>query len=99
VGSTHHSVHGYAEGIDRPNGSERCTEWCVATTRSIRKETMAKKTKSNFVMLACKDCKARNYNMPKSHMLTSKGNGAVPKLALSKFCDTCRKHTEHVETK
>ncbi len=60
---------------------------------------MAKKTKSNFVTLACSVCKNRNYYMGKSHMLRSKGSGVAVKLAMSKFCSTCRKHSDHTETK
>ena len=43
--------------------------------------------------LECGGCKRRNYRAPRRT-----GAGA-PKLALSKYCRWCRKHTEHVERK
>ncbi len=47
----------------------------------------------DIIMLACVDCKNRNYT-------TTKNKKTTPdKLELKKFCSTCRKHTAHKETK
>jgi len=45
----------------------------------------------NIIQLECSDCKNRNYTATK--------NKAAEKLKVKKFCKTCRKHTEHKETK
>ena len=53
---------------------------------------MANKNQS-LVNLACGDCKGRNYQ-------TSKNKKNVKdRLRLKKFCPSCRKHTEHAETR
>ena len=53
---------------------------------------MAAKNQTNLI-LACGDCKERNYN-------TSKNKKNVKdRLRLNKFCKRCRKHTEHAETR
>jgi len=53
----------------------------------------AKKEKRVLAVLACKECKSRNYH-------TSRNRTNTPgKLELKKYCHTCRKHTLHVETK
>ena len=45
------------------------------------------------VVLACQECKARNYT-------TTKNKKNDPdRLELRKFCPTCRKHTAHREAK
>ncbi|MCL1926840.1 MAG: 50S ribosomal protein L33 [Syntrophorhabdaceae bacterium] len=47
----------------------------------------------DIIILACADCKNRNYT-------TTKNKKTTPdKLELKKFCPTCRKHTAHKETK
>ncbi|MFA6149526.1 MAG: 50S ribosomal protein L33 [bacterium] len=47
----------------------------------------------DIIILACVDCKNRNYT-------TTKNKKTTPdKLELKKFCSTCRKHTAHKETK
>ena len=59
---------------------------------------MAKKGSREYVTLECKDCKSRNYRTSKQ----LKPRGAkkqVEKLALNKFCNTCRAHTVHRERK
>jgi len=54
---------------------------------------MATKTKENMVKLRCSVCKEINY-------YTSRNKKKIKeKLELSKFCDRCRKHTEHKEMK
>ena len=56
---------------------------------------MAGKGKENRIvaMLACTECKHRNY-------ATSKNKKNNPeRLELRKFCPTCRVHTSHRETK
>ena len=45
------------------------------------------------VILACTECKQRNYNTMKNKKNTS------DRLELSKYCPFCRKHTKHIETK
>ncbi|WP_136193375.1 MULTISPECIES: 50S ribosomal protein L33 [Actinomyces] len=45
------------------------------------------------ITLACSECKERNY-------ITKKNRRNTPdRLALSKYCRRCRKHTEHRETR
>ena len=46
-----------------------------------------------MVVLACEDCKERNYTTVKNKKNTKE------RLELSKYCPTCRKHTNHKETK
>jgi large subunit ribosomal protein L33 len=47
----------------------------------------------DIIILACTDCKNRNYT-------TTKNKKTTPdKLELKKYCPTCRKHTAHKETK
>jgi len=45
-----------------------------------------------FVTLACSECKNRNYH-------TTKNKKATERMALTKFCPACRKHTSHKEVK
>ena len=56
---------------------------------------MAKKKAGarGYVTLECKECKHRNYRTPKQL------KGQVAKLALKKYCNTCRAHTDHKERK
>jgi len=45
------------------------------------------------VILACNDCKRRNY-------LTKKNKRLHPdRVEFKKFCSSCRKHTLHKETR
>jgi large subunit ribosomal protein L33 len=47
----------------------------------------------DIITLACTDCKNRNYT-------TTKNKKTTPdKLEFKKFCPSCRKHTNHKETK
>lgn len=46
-----------------------------------------------MVVLACEDCKERNYTTVKNKK-TSKD-----RMELKKYCSTCKKHTAHKETK
>jgi large subunit ribosomal protein L33 len=47
----------------------------------------------DIVILACTECKQRNYT-------TTKNKKNTPdKLALKKYCRFCRKHQVHKETK
>ena len=47
----------------------------------------------DIITLACTECKNRNYT-------TTKNKKTTPdKLELKKFCPSCRKHTNHKETK
>ena len=54
---------------------------------------MAKKGSRIDVGLVCEACHAVNYVVDKNKVNTT-GN-----LKLSKFCNVCRKHTVHKETK
>ena len=47
----------------------------------------------SIIALECIICKERNYSTTKNKRTMQE------KLALSKFCRRCRKHTEHKETK
>jgi large subunit ribosomal protein L33 len=47
----------------------------------------------DIVHLACGQCKRRNYSTTKNKKKTT------DKLALSKYCRFCRRHTEHREVK
>jgi len=45
------------------------------------------------IVLACTECKQRNYNKKKEKKNTPE------RLELRKYCRFCRKHTVHRETK
>ncbi len=45
------------------------------------------------VILACSECKRRNYSTMKNKRNTTE------RLELSKYCRYCRKHTPHREAK
>ena len=47
----------------------------------------------NKVMLACTECKQRNYNSMKNKKNTPE------RIELSKYCRFCKKHTAHRETR
>ncbi|RKY59892.1 MAG: 50S ribosomal protein L33 [Candidatus Latescibacterota bacterium] len=46
-----------------------------------------------LVILACTECKQRNYTTTKNRRLRS------GRLELKKYCRFCRKHTVHRETR
>jgi large subunit ribosomal protein L33 len=46
-----------------------------------------------IITLECTACRERNYSTTKNKRANAE------KLALSKFCWRCRKHTNHKETK
>ena len=54
---------------------------------------MAAKAARANVVLACTECKQRNYNTKKNRKNTAE------RLELKKYCRFCRKHTVHRETK
>jgi large subunit ribosomal protein L33 len=62
------------------------------TTR--KRTTVAKATDIRpKITLACEDCKNRNY-------ITKKNRRNDPdRLEVKKFCPTCKKHTNHKETR
>jgi large subunit ribosomal protein L33 len=47
----------------------------------------------DIIILACTECKRRNYNTTKNKKKTTE------RLELKKFCPFCRTHTAHRETK
>ncbi|HEU0051007.1 MAG TPA: 50S ribosomal protein L33 [Patescibacteria group bacterium] len=49
-------------------------------------------SQDNLIKLACSVCKKVKYHSQKNKKLKGR-------LELSKFCNTCRKHTAHKETK
>ncbi|NCF65835.1 MAG: 50S ribosomal protein L33 [Chloroflexi bacterium] len=54
---------------------------------------MAKKAVRSHVILACTECKERNY-------ITEKNRRNDPgRLELNKYCSRCRTHTMHRETR
>ena len=46
--------------------------------------------KMEVVVLKCKECKNQNYQK-----ILNKSNTPLPEVKLSKYCNTCKKHTEH----
>ena len=54
---------------------------------------MAAKDARQSIVLACTECKQRNYNKKKNKKNTPE------RLELSKYCRFCRKHTVHRETR
>lgn len=52
-----------------------------------------KYTVREIITLQCPECKNRNYSTTKNKKTTT------GRLEFSKFCNTCRKHTDHKETK
>jgi len=64
------------------------------TLKTKRTDTMGIKGRvDKMVVLACEDCKERNYTTVKNKK-TSK-----ERMELSKYCPSCKKHTVHKETK
>ncbi len=47
----------------------------------------------DIIILACTECKRRNYNTTKNKKKTTE------RLELKKYCPFCRTHTAHRETK
>ena len=54
---------------------------------------MAKKANRMVVTLACTVCKERNYTTEKNR------KNDTARIAMNKYCKSCRKHTEHREEK
>ena len=46
-----------------------------------------------MVVLACEECKERNYTTTKNKKTNKE------RMELNKYCPTCKKHTVHKETK
>ena len=76
----------------------------MCTTHSILNRKQVNNTKGNktmgikgkndrMVVLACEDCKERNYTTTKNK------KNIKERLELNKYCPTCKKHTKHKETK
>lgn len=54
---------------------------------------MAKKEQRVMIVMACNECKRRNYNTQKNKSKTTE------RLELKKYCRFCRSHKPHRETK
>lgn len=54
---------------------------------------MAKPGAAEIIILACDECKQRNYTTKK------KKKNHPDRLEMKKYCRFCRKHTSHKETK
>ena len=66
----------------------------LCSTLNKKENNMGIKGKNDrMVVLACEDCKERNYTTVKNKKNTKE------RLELSKYCPTCKKHTNHKETK
>ena len=61
----------------------------VEVTGHTREEVFMRE----IITLQCPECKNRNYSTTKNKKTTT------GRLEFSKFCNTCRKHTDHKETK
>jgi len=46
-----------------------------------------------IIILACEECKSRNYTSTKNRRNTKE------RITLKKYCRRCRKHTGHRETR
>ena len=59
-----------------------------------RNKTMGIKGKNDrMVVLACEECKERNYTTTKNK------KNIKERMELNKYCPKCQKHTAHKETK
>jgi large subunit ribosomal protein L33 len=59
-----------------------------------KEQTMGIKGKNDkMVVLACEDCKERNYTTTKNKKTNKE------RMELKKFCSRCNRHTVHKETK
>ncbi len=47
----------------------------------------------DIVILACSECKQRNYTTTKNKRITKN------RLEMKKYCKFCQRHTDHRETK
>jgi len=56
-------------------------------------DIMAKKDVRQVIYLACTECKERNYTTEKNR------RNDPNRLEFNKFCNRCRKHTLHRETR
>jgi large subunit ribosomal protein L33 len=65
----------------------------ILRTAPYRASEMAKKENRVMVVLACNECKRRNYNTQKNRQHNS------DRMELSKYCRWCRCHRPHRETK
>ena len=72
------------------NINNSCMEFFNAKNLEV---TMAKNTINDRIMLACTECKERNYATTKN----KKNN--PERIELNKFCKRCGKRTLHKETK
>ena len=78
------NIHTKAENDVRANGPSAREAIKLRRCRSMGKDK---------IVLACTECKQRNYNTTKN----KKNN--PDRLEMNKFCRFCKKHTLHRETK
>jgi large subunit ribosomal protein L33 len=85
------AIQDLAAGANKP-----CVAACI-TTRCLPAEVAGhdrrRNTMREIITLQCPTCKNRNYSTTKNKKTTT------GRLEFSKFCNTCRKHTAHKETK
>lgn len=75
-----------------------CTAHSILNRKQVNKlkgnKTMGIKGKNDrMVVLACEECKERNYTTTKNK------KNIKERMELNKYCPKCQKHTAHKETK
>jgi len=78
------------------DGREESADWVSAEACWNRYYLLTEikiKAMRDIVLLACGECKRRNYSTTKNKKLTT------ARLEFKKYCRFCRKHTPHKETK
>jgi large subunit ribosomal protein L33 len=75
----------------RKLNASNCRTSCLPA--EVAGHTREEVTMREIITLQCPDCKNRNYSTTKNKKTTT------GRLEFSKFCNTCRKHTAHKETK
>ncbi len=66
---------------------------CLPAEVAGQIEVLGESPMREIITLQCPTCKNRNYSTTKNKKTTT------GRLEFSKFCNTCRKHTDHKETK
>ncbi len=66
---------------------------CVKIIKKRVVRPKKEKDMRDNIIIACTECKERNYNSQKN----KKNN--PDRIEVKKYCNTCKKHTVHKETK